>query len=182
MIIAITGTIGSGKSTVCSILSSYGYKVIDCDALNADLLCDDKYIKSISDFFPEVVDNGQINKKALSNMVFNDEEKRLILNSIAHPAIRAKLLDKLKVTKGTVFVEIPLFDGSGMEDLFDQVWVVICDRSIQINRVMARGKTKVEAESILNIQSSIIKYNIPTIIINNVGDIESLRTQIKNLL
>ena len=76
--IAISGTIGSGKSTVLNYLKTKGYKVFSCDEYNAFLLKEgnEGYLK-VRETFPEVFNNNELDKKKLSSIIFNSELKRI---------------------------------------------------------------------------------------------------------
>ena len=120
MKIAITGTIGSGKSTVASYLRNKGYFVFDCDEVNRELLNSDILI----DYFPECYDDGLLDKKKLANIVFNDEKKRLLLESIMHPLI----LERMKKESGKhdpFFAEVPLLFEVNWDKFFDEILLVV---------------------------------------------------------
>lgn len=183
MRIAITGTIGSGKTTVAHILEKMGYRVIYTDGINATLLSDPDYVKTINVHFPDVISDGVIDRKKLSRAVFGSDDNRKLLNSIAHPIIKEKVKQELSDAYGSVFVEVPLLKESGMEELFDEVWLVVADDSEQLRRVALRdGRSDDEIARILASQSKEDTFSLPTIVIHNVGDIESLIKQVRSIL
>ena len=176
MRIAITGTIGSGKSTVAKILEAKGYKVIYTDVINEKLLNDTQYIKIIQNIFPDAVIDNRIDKKTLSKIVFSSDINRKLLNRVSHPLIKIKLKEELLLSKSDyIFVEIPLLIESGMEDLFDKIWLVRSDKELQMIRVKQRdGRNAAETETIIAAQKSERGYSLPVTIIQNDGDINSL--------
>ena len=102
MRIAITGTIGSGKSTVCKILEGFGYKVFYTDLINAELLSDFEYLSQIYQYFPNAFEDKKINKEKLSHIIFSSDSNRKILDSIAHPRIEEKLKKIFKFNKDKI--------------------------------------------------------------------------------
>ena len=70
--IAVTGGIGSGKSTVLTLLKNLGYPVFSCDEIYREITESQAYVKEIETLFPSCVENGTINRKALAEIVFND--------------------------------------------------------------------------------------------------------------
>ena len=127
MKIAITGGIGSGKSTVLSYLKKCGYVTFSCDEIYKELIDKKEYIEAISNIFPTVIIDGKINKEKLSIIVFNDEKKLLELNKIAHPFILKSLFENMDDAENkneVVFAEVPLLFEGKFENLFDQIWVV----------------------------------------------------------
>lgn len=183
MITAITGTIGSGKSAVCRILKELGYEVLSCDELNAKLLTEASYISLIDKEFEGVVKNGIIDKKTLASIIFSDEEKRKKLNSIAHPKIKDKIVERIKDLNGDIFVEVPLLGESGMVDLFDKIWFVTCGRDKQISRIVNRDRiTEEEAKKRLEVQERKYDYSAPVSVILNDGDLNDLKNTVSELL
>ncbi|MBQ6125745.1 MAG: dephospho-CoA kinase [Erysipelotrichaceae bacterium] len=95
MKIAITGTIGSGKTVVSDYLRSKGYDVFDCDRVNAQLLEENRkgYV-AVKKLFPECFDGNSLDKKALAKAVFSDPEKKKKLEDAMHPLILKELKKK----------------------------------------------------------------------------------------
>ena len=111
--IAITGGIGSGKSTVAKEISLLGFPVFSCDQIYREIMEDKAYIAQISSVFDGVVVEGKIDKNALSRLIFNDQTARNKLNSIAHPLIMSTLYARMQsCANDFVFAEVPLlFEG-----------------------------------------------------------------------
>ncbi len=133
--IAITGGIGSGKSTLLNYLKECGCSVLSCDEIYKDVIQSPEYIKQIEKLFPNVITQNKIDRVKLSELVFNNEEKRKSLNGVAHPLIMKNLFEQMgKVKKDFVFAEVPLLFEGGYEDLFDGV--IVLKRNIN-NRIKA---------------------------------------------
>jgi len=136
--IAVTGGIGSGKSTVCALLRQKGFPVYSCDEINRSLWDDAEYLSELARLFPHCTVNGKIDKQRLSKFVFSDREGLQRLNGIAHPKIIGRLKQAMQVEDGIVFAEVPLLFEGGYRDLFDAVLVVTRDEEKRINSVAAR--------------------------------------------
>lgn len=182
--IVITGTIASGKSTLSNLLRNYGYLVIDSDKVNSELL--KKGGKNYNDIlkskeFDDVFENGEINKKKLASIIFNDEEKRKILNSITHKNIIDNIDEIIKNSDDRViFIEIPLFFQLDLEIKYDYVWLVKAKREVQIKRLIERDNIDLNyAEKKLE-STSFSKYmqDNSDEIFDNSDDIDNLKTQL----
>ena len=189
--IAITGGIGSGKSTVARILKDAGYPVYSCDEIYRDVINQKEYIEQFQQAFSGVVENGAINIQKLSKIVFNDKEKRERLNAMAHPKIMQALNEKMDKEKSElVFAEVPLLFEGGYENDFDQRIVIMRPLDEKIVSVCKRDKT--DRERVLSRIQSQLNYedkNViaflkskKAIIINNVGTEQDLKDKIFSLL
>ena len=139
--IVVTGGIGTGKSTVCSLLRLYGFKIIDADAITHSLLL--KHAKELEKMFDATLMSEEgFDRKALGRIVFNDENKRKELEEFLHPKI--KEIIKKEATfcekQGVPYIlDIPLFFESGNYKDIDEVVVVYAPRELQWERVLNRG-------------------------------------------
>lgn len=189
--IAITGGIGSGKSTVAIILKSWGYPVFSCDEIYQEVSTSPSYIDKIKDIFPSCVIDGKIDRKLLSNFVFSKEENRKKLNAIAHPMIMDVLKEQMDSCKEKfVFAEVPLLFEGNFAHLFDEVIVVTRKKENRILAIMNRDHVdREEAERRLKSQfdydsehgkSQLEKYNAMKI--SNDGSMEELRIKLKDII
>ena len=131
-IIGLTGGIATGKSQVSSILSELGAIIIDADIVSREVV--QKGLpawQQIKDVFGEeyLLSNGELNRKKLGELVFSDPNALNKLNRITHPAIRAKIEDRINNLKaqgyeGIIVVDAALLLETGWETMVDQVWVV----------------------------------------------------------
>lgn len=143
--IAITGGIGSGKSTVAEILAAQGEKVFSCDKIYARLLSENKKMtqKIISEFGEKILNGGSIDKRALSERVFSDNTLLEKLNNITHPEI-LNSVNELTNKEHLCFVEVPLFFESSWEQYFNGAIVVLRDINERIAAVTMRNNVKQE--------------------------------------
>lgn len=138
--IAITGGIGSGKSTVGKILRDKGYPVFSCDAVYAELTRDRVFVARLAEVFGGhiVLPDGGLDRAALSREVFGNAEKLKKLNAITHPEIFKRMLAEAE-GRGLCFFEVPLLFEGGYQSLFDRVIVVLREREKRIEEVMRRS-------------------------------------------
>lgn len=146
--IVITGTIASGKSTLCKLLEEMGFKLISADEVNKELLIPGaknyEAIKKSGDF-DQAFENESLNKKKLAKIIFSDRKKLKKLNQLSHRNILDEIEKQIEILdEKVVFIEIPLFFQ--MEEKFDadEVWLVVADYQIQIKRLMQRDKISLE--------------------------------------
>lgn len=173
MKVAVIGGIGSGKSQVMLAFEKTGYTVLSADKINAELWEREDYIDTLKTNFPEAVEDGVITKQSLSRVVFADEGKRELLNSISHPLI----LDRIKKDNSALLaVELPLAVESGMLDEFDHVVLVDTKKRLRLKRLEGRGVDKKRAKKIMSVQVPIkeLKRWSDVILVNNgtVDEIE----------
>ena len=188
--IAITGGIGSGKSTVLKIIKEEGFPTFSCDEIYKEILFDEEYIRLVSLSFPTAIKNANIDKKVLSDIVFNDKNKRKELDSIAHPIIMERLFEKISpIDKGIIFVEVPLLFECGYANLFDGVIVVQRSKQERIKAVMNRDC--LDEKSVLARMNAQFDYSVFDIdgnierniqILYNDQPIENLIENIKNII
>lgn len=150
MKIAVTGGIGSGKSTVCKIIEDFGYPVFSCDKTYAEMLNDGFFNDDLVKEFGRVVidSDGKLNRTKLGEIVFSDGNKLQRLNSITHPKIFDKMFaDAENCTSQLCFFEVPILFDYGYEKLFDNVIVVLREEEERIRSVMSRDNISSEAVS-----------------------------------
>lgn len=142
-LIAITGGIGSGKSVISDILRAMGHKVYDCDTRAKALMDTDESIKDdlinlIS--INAVRSDRTIDRKLLSEIVFNDSDALSRLNSIVHKAVRADLRRWRDTSSDkTVWVETAILYASRLDREVDEVWEVTAPTELRVQRVMKRN-------------------------------------------
>jgi dephospho-CoA kinase len=143
--VAVTGNIGSGKSSFCNFLSEKGYPVINADAVSKNILSEDGEIKKkvIKEFGEESFVNNEINKKFLAEKVFSDPVKVLKINSILHPKVKNKiesLANEYFIKYDIVFTEAALIYEADMESMFDYVVLITADYKIRKKRTTENAK------------------------------------------
>lgn len=149
--IAVTGGIGSGKSTLCEILRKRGYAVFSCDEIAAELWREDGFLRALALRFPACCRGEKIDRALLSAHVFSDAEARAALDALTHPAIMERLLKRMD---GAVsFAEVPLLYEGGYERLFSGVIALRRADRARIDAVCARdGLTEEEVQSRMRAQ------------------------------
>ena len=181
--IAISGTIGSGKSTVLAYLKAKGFKVFSCDEYNAFLLKEgnEGYLK-VKEAFPDVFDNDILNKARLSKKVFNSKEEKHKLESIMHPLIISEMLKQMN-SHDFIICEVPLLFERNLERYFDVTILVVCDEDIAVKRLENRGLGKHAAMERISNQLSVAekKQRADEIIYNNKS-LEDLYLQVDKVI
>ena len=177
--IVLTGGIGTGKSTVATMLKMYGYKIIDADKISKEVFEEKK--EEIKKIF------GTTDRKELRKIVFNDKEKLKTLEDLILPEVKERVLkEAIKYEKDGVayFVDLPLYFEKQNYDEFDKVLVVYAPKELQIQRVVNRdGVTPEDAKAILNNQLDIEeKKKRANFIIDNSKDLKHLQKEIEAFL
>lgn len=187
MIIGITGSIACGKSTVSNYIKSKGYVVIDADKIGHEAL-EDNYVKEklILAFGNEILEDNKINRQKLGELVFGNSSNLNVLNSIIHPEIRKKILEKIDKNndKELIFIDVALLFEAKFDDLVDKIIVVYVDKNTQLTRLMKRNSiSKKEALSrIVSQMSPIEKAKLGDYTINNNLDVINTYKQIDKIL
>jgi dephospho-CoA kinase len=190
-IIGLTGTIGSGKSTVSKIMKDLGAAIIDADVIARTVTAkgSEALEELVSHFGSEILEqNGELNRKKLADIVFNDPVKLEDLNNITHKYIIRKILSSLNDLKASgrnevVVLDAPLPVKRGFLDMVDEVWVVTSERETRIKRIMQRsGFTLEEATERINSQAKEEQYlGIADLVIENDSSIEELEKTVVKL-
>lgn len=142
MKIAVIGGVGSGKSTVLAMLKNAGEEVVDCDALYREVKKNPVYKKALVEEFGNVLTDGEIDNKKVSEAVLKSDEEIAKLNALAHPFVKSEL-DKRVAGKARVFVEVQVFENGLLADYFDKVWFIAGDKQTRSDRVVVRDNCDV---------------------------------------
>lgn len=183
--IAVTGGIGSGKTTVCSIIKEMGYPVFSCDEVYAELLYSGKLTEGIvEEFGKEVLTDGKIDRRKLSACVFGDENKLKKLNEITHPKIFEEMFARAENLCGLVIFEVPLLFEGGYQNLFDEVVVVL--RAVEDRILSVKLRDKLSDEEVVSRIKKQLNYDIFNFaqyyVIHNQGKIDNMSDIITELL
>ncbi|MCM3902040.1 MAG: dephospho-CoA kinase [Pyrinomonadaceae bacterium] len=159
--IGLTGSIGVGKSFVAGVLAELGCHVLDADQAAREVVAPgSKGLSAIVGAFGEGVlrNDGTLDRQQLGSVIFADQSKRELLNSILHPYIIALQDEQLREWEaldpdGIAVVDAALMIESGGFKRFDRLIVVHCRPEVQINRLMARDNlTREEAQKRIDAQ------------------------------
>ena len=194
MIIAgITGTIGTGKSTVAAMFGEFGAFIIDADKLAHEVVEPGKpaWQAIIDKFGREVLNQDQtLNRQMLADIVFKDQAKLQELNSIVHPEVfkeDQRLVNERKAIDpdGLIIKDIPLLleMGRDLARLFvDKIIVVYASPDIQLKRLIARGMSEADARDRINNQVPVKdKMKMADFVINNDGTLGETRVQVRTI-
>lgn len=175
-IIGLTGQSGSGKSVAADILRKNGFLVLDCDKIaHENMMPKGKAYNEIVEYFGDIIlENGEINRKILGNIVFNDGDKLKKLNEITHKYIVEIILNTIAKSNENIVIDAPLLFEAGLEKLCHKVWAVVCPEDVRIERIVKRDGISPEgALARFKNQKSIDFYiENADIIIENSGDIQ----------
>ncbi len=157
-LIAITGSIGCGKTTIAKELKKLGFTVFDVDGWVRRLYYKSDFIKTIVKNFPDTEDNGVFDKRKLRNLVFDDNKKLKKLESLIHPFLNNQLKEIIRrnvCCDDLFFLDVALLYEMGWDKYCDLVMVADVDVEIQKRRVMKRDNVSAEHfEKINNVQMS----------------------------
>lgn len=189
-IIGLTGGIASGKSTASSILKSFGAKIIDADILARKVVEKGQpALENIINTFGNSILNsqGELNRRVLGEIVFDNQENLKKLNQIVHPAVNflaLSLFEKERIKgKEKIVYDCPLLIEEKLLYLVDQVWLIYINEETQLKRLMKRDKfTKDQAMKRINNQMPLVeKIKYADVIIDNSGGTDDLRKKLKTL-
>ncbi|MGK4152743.1 dephospho-CoA kinase [Kurthia gibsonii] len=191
MIIGLTGSIASGKSTVAKMLEKYRFPIVDADQV-ARLVVEpgEPALTEIVAAFGEeiLLEDGSLNRKKLGDLIFHDPSKRAILNGIIHPAIRKEMLRQrdewLNNGAEVVIMDIPLLFESKLQHFVEKILVVSLSEEKQLERLMERNQLS-EEEARARISSQLplsVKEEGADAVIYNESTLEKTEQQLNYIL
>lgn len=190
-IIGITGGIASGKSSVSLYLQELGFTIIDADLASRAVVepGEEAFHQVVRAFGEDILlADGTIDRAKLGSIIFHDQEKRLLLNSIVHPAVRKwmrlKTEEALAAGKETVFMDIPLLFESKLTYMVEKTLLIYADERVQLERLMNRNGLS-EAEAMARIHSQMPladKKALADAIIDNNGELTETKKQVRAIL
>ncbi|UOE61176.1 dephospho-CoA kinase [Priestia filamentosa] len=188
--VGLTGGIASGKSTVSAILREHNIPVIDADIIAREVVEPGKeaYNQIVKRFGRDILEeDGTLNRSALGEIVFNDEQKRQQLNAIVHPAVRKEMLSKRDhylQHERNVILDIPLLFESNLTHIVDKVLLVYVDEEVQLKRLIERnGFSEREALARIKAQDPLKdKVAKSDEVINNNGSKEETRKKVTHII
>ena len=173
--VGITGTIGSGKTTVTNYISQL-YKTISADDIVNDLYKSRDFIRLVNKEILNI-DSDILDKELLAKEIFFNKKSLEKINKLIHPRVKETIVDWLQLQSGLCFVEVPLLYEAKFEDLFDKVIVVISDESSIVSRLIKnRGYSESEALARISNQfSAKEKSDLADFVIYNDNSLEHLK-------
>ncbi len=190
--IALTGGIGTGKSTTIKILESQGYQILDADKIAHQLLQEHRF-EIAQHFGSDILEKGILNRKKLGAIVFQNTNELKWLEDFLHPLIRECMLKKayekayeLEKNHQAYFLDIPLFFEVGGKKCYpvSKVVLIYAPRVLQIERLLERDKLK-EAEILQRLACQIDieqKRTMSDYIIDNSSSLKDLNKQVERFL
>ena len=185
-VIALTGGIGAGKSTVAQFFSELGAVVVDADQLARIAIerGSEGFDEVVTTFGQSIISNGDIDRKALAAIVFNDPQARVDLEAIIHPRVQKLFAQAVAESDQSVpmIYEIPLLVETDAAHKFDFVITVEADEDLRISRLLSRGMFISDIKARLANQAPAEKRTaIADAVIRNDGDDDHLLRQVENL-
>jgi len=187
-VVAVTGGIASGKSAVTGLFTECGIMIADADIAARKIVeAGQPALEEIANIFgPHLVVDGQLNRQALRELVFDDYEARKQLEAITHPRIRQLLIQECKTaTSPYAIVAIPLLAEGNRKhyDWLNRILLIDVTRDTQKNRLLSRDKISESlADKMLDAQASRKqRLAIANDVISNMHDLGSLKNCVKRL-
>jgi dephospho-CoA kinase len=190
-VIAVTGGIGSGQTTVCNLLQELGCKIIDVDIKAKQIIQKDNLLqKELKKAFGNSIffKDGGLNRKHLAHLAFRDEAKTLELNKIIHPRMVAEVIEEMETARFSqryplIVVDAALIYEISIEKMFEAVIVVYANLNNRIKRVMERDDLK-RAEVLARVRRQIPleeKKAWADFVIDNNGGLDDLKKQTEKI-
>ena len=190
LIVGLTGGVGSGKSTVANLFAQHDIPIIDADVIARDLVTKNAsaYHDIIDHFGKDVVnENGELNRRALRDIIFANKSERLWLEALLHPKIKLQIQDDLGQLVGEehpyVIVVIPLLVESGPYTFLHRILVIDCEKQQQVQRLMTRDNiSESDAKAMLRSQvTQQQRLDVADDVIKNDAGIDYLAEQVARL-
>lgn len=190
MIIGLTGSIASGKSTVVEMIKEAGYKVIDADQLVHDLQAKgERLYLALLDWLGEglLLPDGELNRPKLGQLIFSNEEMRRLSNEIQGTIIREELAaqrDCLAKEEDVFFMDIPLLIENRYQGWFDQIWLVAVSPEVQCQRLMKRNHLSFEEASMRIASQMPLEEKKPyaSLVLDNNASLDDLKEKVKSAI
>lgn len=183
-LIALTGGIGSGKSTALKILKEAGFYTLSSDKIVSELYEKVEIRKLLKNLFPQAVsgDDYVIDRKKIAEQTFNNKEKHLALTDLITPIVMAEIIKRTSDDQ-LYFVEVPLLFECEFADLFDAVMVVTREKEQRIDSVVKRSNmTREQVEARMLNQFDYDNNDLSSfIIIENNGSETQLKEKVLSI-
>jgi dephospho-CoA kinase len=188
--IVITGGIATGKSTVANILKKLGYIVIDADEIaRAVTTSGHPCLAKIVEAFGQgvLLPSGDLDRQKMRNIIFSNPDKKLLLESITHPAIGDEFktqVQRLHPIPEIFFYEATLIFEAKRNHLFKEIWATYCPQNVQIQRLITRSNiSEHDAKNIISGQlPADQKAKLANHTIDTSGTVADVEEKVKNML
>jgi dephospho-CoA kinase len=188
-LIGLTGGAGSGKSTVAAMFRELGAAVVDADEATHAVYAPGTpgFEAVVREFGEEFVRNGEIDRKKLGEVVFNDPAQRRRLNAIVHPLVRQWMAERTaEAVEGgaeVVVQDVPLLFENGLQGLFSGTVLVYARPAVQLRRLIEeRGLSAARADAVLAAQMPIDeKRPLADVVVDNNGSLDETRRQVEEV-
>jgi dephospho-CoA kinase len=184
-LIGLTGGIGTGKTTVSNYLADqYALPVLDADIYAKEAVAmGSPILQTIFQRYgkPVQLPDGELNRAALGDIIFNNPQEKQWLESQIHPFVRDRFAQELRnIPNKTIILSIPLLFEAKLTALVTEIWVVSCDRSQQLSRLQQRnGLTAEQAVARINSQMPLAdKVALADLVLHNNAGLAELYTQV----
>jgi len=188
MIIGLTGSSGSGKTTISNIFKEHGYYIINADEIAHNITStDDACIQEITDEFGSkyIDQNGCLKRRELGELVFSDSQKLSRLNEILHPKIIFQIKSKINLSNSEyILIDAPLLIQSGADFLCDKIIAVVADDDLKLKRITERDNiSEKQAKNRLFSQPANKYYtNVANYVIINNNTIDDIKNQVIKII
>jgi len=183
MIVGLTGGIGSGKSAAANFFQNQGVTVIDADHLAREVIEQNTLgFKNIIEYFGSNIlgEDGSINRAQLRKEIFDDKEKKKVLESIIHPMVRDLMAERIAAsTSPYSIIMVPLIFETNSMSAYNRILVIDCDSTLQLERATLRDNNSSEQiQKILDSQCTRAeRLSIANDVISNNDSLENLKTR-----
>lgn len=186
LILGLTGSIGSGKTTISGYFKEKNIEIVDADQIARESTAKGQKGLSflVSEFGQDILSNdGELDRLKLRNLIFKDQKLLDRVNKILHPIIIDMIKDEIKrhedSGEGVVVVDAPLLIETGLNEIVDRILLVCCDEKVQVERIMKRdGVDSKKALMIIRKQmSQDEKKTYSDFVIDNSGTLEDLKRE-----
>lgn len=189
-VLGITGGIGTGKTTVASIVKAAGIPVLDADQISHELTSNPgPTLDKVFAAFGEELKNeaGTLDRSKMADVVFHNKRALDQLESIIHEDVMNYIIAELEEARKNkvrvIALDVPIPVKHGFLDQADLIWVVTCSEEKRINRLIRRGLSREDAERRLAIQMTDAEYEaVGDFVISNDGSLEELYKKVREQL
>ena len=185
-VIGLTGSFGSGKSTVAHFFEELGACVVEADKLAHEaLLAGSPLYEEIRKLFKEAEqkEGEGLDLKKMADIIFHDSQRRKKLEALVHPYVFDRIMEEIRETgESIIVIEVPLLFETGYDKFCDQVIVVKSDEALATKRLREKGFSEEEIIARQNAQMPLAeKIKRADILINNSGTFQQTRREVEEI-